>query len=55
MRPVCNPVSPCVQARVLKQITARQQAEEARTRQRADVRRKRKEAAAKKAAAAKKK
>ena len=42
------------EARVLKQIAARQRAEEARMRQRAEVRRKRKEAAAKKAAAAKK-
>ena len=43
------------EARVLKQIAARQRAEEARMRQRAEVRRKRKEAAAKKAAAVKKK
>ena len=40
---------------MLKQIAARMQAEEARTRQRAEVRRKRREAATKTAAAAAKK
>ena len=40
---------------MLKQIAARVQAEEVRTRQRADVRRKRREAATKAAAAAAKK
>ena len=65
---VCGPETECgvaplgsrftfeqYEARVLKQILARQQAEEARMRQRAEVRRKRKEVATKKAATAKKK